>query len=159
MFIYLIFLGQNYEPLSPKTESNIYPKDLIISKNVRSLLTICFLEAKWCMAGSWKFDTPQYCFTMVERNDFSSCFGKDTLCNNKTDLTSFGKYEPFPTIFLRIIIRLLMVGWTHWFIFLFICVFFPCNICVSVLYFVFLYTYILSMCLVCNLFSWLIEKI
>ena len=46
-------------PLSPKLcLLNIYPEDFTTSKKIRSLLNICFLEAKRCIALSWKSDTP-----------------------------------------------------------------------------------------------------
>lgn len=42
-------------PCSPKIcILNIYPDDFVISNNVRSLLNICLLEAKRCIARSWK---------------------------------------------------------------------------------------------------------
>ena len=46
-------------PVSPKLcLLNLYPEDFTTSKKVRSLLNICFLEAKRCIALSWKSDTP-----------------------------------------------------------------------------------------------------
>ena len=46
-------------PLSPKLcLLNLYPENFTTSKKVRSLLNICFLEAKRCIALSWKSDTP-----------------------------------------------------------------------------------------------------
>lgn len=37
---------------------NVYPMDCNFSKNVKCLLSICFLEAKRCIATTWKSDTP-----------------------------------------------------------------------------------------------------
>lgn len=36
---------------------NIYPEDFVISKNLRFLLNVCFLEPERCIASSWKKDT------------------------------------------------------------------------------------------------------
>ena len=37
---------------------NIYPDDFISSKNEKLLLNVCFLEAKRCIARSWKKEKP-----------------------------------------------------------------------------------------------------
>ena len=46
-------------PLSPKLcLLNLYPDSFTTSNKVRFLMNICFLEAKRCIACSWKSDTP-----------------------------------------------------------------------------------------------------
>lgn len=46
-------------PLIPKLcLLNVYQDNFVTSKNEKSLLNICFLEAKRCIACSWKRDKP-----------------------------------------------------------------------------------------------------
>ena len=49
-------------PVKPKL-LNIYPDNFMSSRNEKALLNICFLEAKRCIACSWKRDIPSQWLT------------------------------------------------------------------------------------------------
>ena len=93
-------------PLSPKLcLLNLYPENFTTSKKVRSLLNI-FLEAKRCIALSWKSDTP--CATSQWLRGMTSYLALEKISYTTI---SFGKFGTFFTISLRITTWMLMVGW------------------------------------------------
>ncbi len=88
-------------PVKPKLcLLNIYPDDFVTSKNEKSLLNICFLEAKRCIACSWKKEKP--CTTSQWLTGMSFYFALEKISyTSKNKLNNFWKIWKFFGDFLE----------------------------------------------------------